>query len=71
MEAEENLRRRTEAYEILSDPDKRVWYDQFGYAGVGGAAGGGAGNWSMEDINISQFGHIFGGFAGLWWLWWL
>ena len=59
-----------EAYEVLSNPDKRSRYDQFGFAGVDGAAGGGSGfggfggqGMSMDDI-FSMFGDIFGGQIG-------
>jgi len=51
-EAEEKFKEAAEAYDVLSNPDKKQRYDQFGHAGVGGAAGGGfnAGGFSMEDI---------------------
>ena len=63
--AEEKFKEAAEAYEVLSNEDKRKRYDQFGHAGVGGAAGGGysGGGMSMDDI-FSQFGDIFGGFGG-------
>lgn len=63
-QAEENFKEAAEAYEILSNKDKRARYDQFGHAGVGGASGGyGGGNMNMDDI-FSQFGDIFGGAFG-------
>ena len=68
-EAEEKFKEAAEAYDVLSNPDKRARYDQFGHAGMGGAAGGGGGfggfggGFSMEDI-FSQFGDIFGGHFG-------
>jgi molecular chaperone DnaJ len=56
--AEEKFKEAAEAYEVLSDQDKRAQYDRFGHAGVSGnGRGGGAQN--MEDI-FSQFGDIFG-----------
>ena len=56
--AEEKFKEAAEAYEVLSDADKRAQYDRFGHAGVAGAnRGSGAGG--MEDI-FSQFGDIFG-----------
>lgn len=59
--AEDKFKEAAEAYDVLSDPDKKGRYDQYGHAGLGGAAGGGygAGGPSMEDI-FSQFGDIFG-----------
>lgn len=61
-EAEANFKKAAEAYEVLSDPDKRARYDQYGHqAFEGGGFGGGGMN--MDDI-FSQFGDIFGGFGG-------
>ncbi len=64
--AEEKFKEAAEAYEILSDPQKKARYDRFGHAGVGGNAGGGGfggGGMTMEDI-FSQFGDIFGDGGG-------
>src|SRR5687767_11451635 len=58
--AEEKFKEAAEAYEVLSDADKRAQYDRFGHAGVqGNGRGFGGGGSNMEDI-FSQFGDIFG-----------
>ena len=60
-EAEEKLKEAAEAYDVLSNPEKKARYDQFGHAGVDGAYGQGGMN--MDDI-FSQFGSIFGDLFG-------
>src|SRR5204863_6658556 len=55
--AEEKFKEAAEAYEVLSDSDKKRRYDQFGHAGVGGNGGFGGGM-RMEDI-FANFGDIF------------
>jgi molecular chaperone DnaJ len=66
-EAEEKFKEAAEAYEVLSNPEKKQRYDQFGHAGLGngggGYGGGFGGGMSMEDI-FSQFGDIFGSAFG-------
>ena len=62
-EAEEKFKEAAEAYEVLSNNEKRQRYDQFGHAGMRGSAGGFGGGMNMEDI-FSQFGDIFGGGFG-------
>lgn len=62
-EAEEKFKEAAEAYDVLSDPQKRARYDQFGHAGMSGQGGFSGGGFSMEDI-FSQFGDIFGGAFG-------
>lgn len=60
-ESEDKFKEAAEAYEVLNTPEKKGRYDQFGHAGVGGAASGGfGGGMNMEDI-FSQFGDVFGG----------
>lgn len=61
--AEEKFKEAAEAYEILSDPQKRSRYDQFGHAGFSGSSNGfHPGGMTMEDI-FSHFGDIFGDFG--------
>lgn len=63
-EAEEKFKEAAEAYDVLSNTEKKQRYDQFGHAGMGGGAGGfGGGGMSMDDI-FSHFGDIFGSFGG-------
>ena len=59
--AEDKFKEAAEAYEVLSNADKRARYDRYGHQGMGGNGGGGPQN--MEDI-FSQFGDIFGGGGG-------
>lgn len=68
--AEEKFKEAAEAYEVLSDENKKARYDQYGHAafegpqgGAGGFGGFGGGGMDMEDI-FSQFGDIFGGAFG-------
>jgi molecular chaperone DnaJ len=63
--SEERFKQAAEAYEILSNGDKKARYDQYGHAAFeNGGAGGGFGHMNMDDI-FSQFGDIFGGhFSG-------
>ncbi len=64
--AEDNFKKAAEAYEVLSDENKRARYDQYGHAGFEGPQGGGGfggGGMNMDDI-FSQFGDIFGNGGG-------
>lgn len=62
-EAEAMFKKAAEAYEVLSDPNKRSRYDQFGHRAFDGGGGFGGGGMNMDDI-FSQFGDIFGGAFG-------
>ena len=70
-EAEDNFKEAKEAYDVLSDAQKRAAYDQFGHEGVAGMGGGGygaggfgGGGASFSDIFGDVFGDIFGGARG-------
>ncbi|PNQ73353.1 molecular chaperone DnaJ [Hanstruepera neustonica] len=62
-EAEAKFKEAAEAYEVLSNADKKSRYDQFGHQAFEGAGGFGGGGMNMDDI-FSQFGDIFGGAFG-------
>lgn len=64
-EAEKKFKEASEAYAILSDPEKRKQYDQFGHAAFEGGAGGGFGGFDFSGADFSDiFGDIFGDFFG-------
>jgi len=63
-EAEANFKEVSEAYEILSDPQKKSRYDQFGHAGVDPSYGGGAGSYSTGGFGFEDLGDIFDSFFG-------
>ena len=63
-ECEEKFKEAQEAYAVLSDPDKRRQYDQFGHAAFDGT-GGGAGGFDFSGMDMGDiFGDIFGDFFG-------
>ncbi len=62
--AEEHFKEAKEAFDILSDPERRGIYDRFGHAGLAGSPGAGGGGFDPNEIFGDLFGSIFGGAFG-------